>query len=211
MIDKFDKPGVLAIIGDVNSGKSNLIYHLIHELNSNFCFNLYTYGLKYKLPSAYEFHSLEELEKIENSIIFIDEFQSLFDLDDRKKKRQIESTLRLIFHKNNVLVLIGLPDNFKKFISSRICVIFYKQVTFENFINGSSVKRNVLNYRGNEKGISILNVDTNEVIIFDGSYKKYDIPYLSKFDSKAKNPEILQKRTEENVQGKCAENVEENI
>ena len=206
----------MAIIGDVNTGKSNLVYNLIEDLSINYNFNLFVYGLKFDLPSANRIHSLEELEKIRNSIVFLDEFQSLFDLDDRKKKKQIENTLRLINHNNNILVLIGICDNFKKFISSRISITFYKQVTFENFINGSSIKKNILNYCGYEKGSAILNLEVNEVIIFDGSYNKHNIKYLSKFDSKKKNVDIfVQKNTkfprgqEKVSQKKSAESVPE--
>ena len=44
---------------------------------------------------------VRELERARDSLIFLDEFYTLFDLDDRKKKRQIERTFRLINHNNN--------------------------------------------------------------------------------------------------------------
>lgn len=195
MINNFNKPQIISIVSDVNQGKSNLVYHLIKELTENFQFNLYTYGLRYDLPLAKQINSLAELEKIRDSVIFLDEFQSLFNLEDRKCKQLIEQTLRLIHHNNNILVLIGVAENFKKFISSRISVVFYKQVTFENFINGSSIKNKIMNYCGYEKGSSLLKLEVDEVIVFDGSYTKYKIPYLPEFDSKKQNINILQKRS----------------
>lgn len=194
MIDKFDKPKVIGIIADVNSGKSNLAYYLMDKLNKNYKFSLYTFGLRFDLPYATKIHSLGELEQKKDSVIFLDEFCDLFDLDDRTKRRQIERTLRLIFHNNNVLVLIGLPENFKKFISAKLNIIFYLKVSFGDFINGSSAKKNILNYNGPEKGSAILNLEKNEVIVFDKRYDKYQIPYLEEYDSKKDNPDILTKK-----------------
>ena len=64
---------------------------------------------------------------------------SIFDLEDRKKRKLIERTFRLIFHNNNVLVLVGLPENYKKFISSKLGVIIYFKSTIADFtIDGNA-------------------------------------------------------------------------
>ena len=197
MIEKFNEPKIIGILGDIATGKSNLAYYLIEELKSKFKFNLYTYGLRKDVKNAIKIYSINELENIRNGIIFLDEFFTLFNLEDRKKRIQIENTIRLIHHNNNVLVLIGVPENFKKFISSKINVIFYKQVTFADFINGSSVKKNILNYKGLEMGSSILNISDNETLVYDSNYRKYKIPYLKDFDSKKDNkPLLIKKRSE---------------
>ena len=99
----FDKPKVIGICADVNQGKSMLLYNMINDLKG-YHFSLYTYGLRLDVPEAIRVHSVAELEGIENSIIIIDELSSLFDLDNRKVKKQIENTLRLINHNNNILI-----------------------------------------------------------------------------------------------------------
>jgi len=198
--DLFNSPFVGGIIGDTNSGKSNLIYHIIEELNNKFEFKLFTYGLKYDIKGANSIYSMDELEKIKDSVIFIDEFFSLFNLDDRRNKSQAERTLRLLHHNNNIIILCGLPGNFKKFISAKINIILYKQVTFEDFINGSSVKKNVLKYMGERRGSSVLNLNKNECLIYDGEhYCINEIPYIKGKDSKRENVPILVTR---NVQKK---------
>ena len=122
----------------------------------------------------------------------MDEFCDIFDLLDRRKKSQIERTLRLLFHNNNIIILGGLPENFKKFISAKIKVIFYKQVTFDDFINGSKVKKHLMNYHGAERGSSVLNLDKQDCIIFDGEhYTNYEVPYVESKDSKRNNVKIL--------------------
>ena len=195
IIDLFKTPFIGAIIGDANSGKSNFIYHLIEELKSKHLFNLYTYGLRCDVIGSNQIYSMDELERIKDSVILIDEFSSLFDLDDRRKKSQAERTMRLLYHNNNIIILSGLPENFKKFISARIGVIFYKSVTFEDFINGSSVKKNIMKYHGQNRGSSFLDLDKDKCLIYDGThYSEYYIPYIEDKDTKKNNVQILVKK-----------------
>lgn len=188
----FDKPKIISICGEQNSGKSNLAYYFIEELKKIGAFNLYSYGLRVDLKEQ-KIYSVEELEQIKDSIILCDEFFSLFDLENRKKRREIENSLRLIFHNNNILVLIGTADNFKKFISSKLDVIILKRNKLSNFINGSSIKEIAISYKGSELGSSILNLNDNEALIYDGHYKKVFIPYLQQYDTKKGNVQIVKK------------------
>ena len=188
--DLFKKPRILGIIGDANSGKSNLIYNLVSKSREKHNFKLYTYGLKYDIGDT-KIYSVEELESIRNSVIIVDEFFSLFDLEDRKKRNMIERTLRLIFHNNNVLLICGLPENFKKFISNKLNMIFFMKCALGDFINGSRVKSICLSYRGDELGSSVLNLRQSESILFNGSFTKLNIPYLKRYDSKKNNEDIL--------------------
>ena len=209
MIKLFDKPRVIAIIGDINSGKSNLLYHVLNELK-NHKFNLYTYGLKSEIKKAQKIGSLIELELIRNSIIIIDEFYSLFDLDDRGKKRLIEETLRKIHHNNNVLILCGLPENFKKFISAKVDVYIFKQITYDDFINGSRSKKIATNYCGEERGSFVLTLEKDKALIFpyENHYKTIDVPYYQKHDSKKNNVNIIVEKTSKKTSKICQKKVE---
>lgn len=193
IIDIFDKPKLIGVIGNPNSGKSNLIYHMIETLRAKHDFNLVTYGLKYK--QGQEIFSLDELEQVKNSIIVIDEALSLLDLNNRAKKEQIETTLRLIFHNNNVIILSLLPENCKKFLSSKFTTVIFKKSTLPDFINGSMIKRIVNNYKGAERGNTVLDIPIEKALIFDGkSYNIIDVDYYEKFDSKRHNPSILKQK-----------------
>lgn len=187
----FNKPKVIGIVGNVDTGKSNMIYYIIEELKrQKFNFNLYSYGLRFDLGEQ-KIYSIEELEQIKNSIIILDEFFTLFDLEDRKKRSLIEKSIRLISHNNNILILCGHSENFKKFISSKLEIIIFKKVILGDLINGSRVKNVCLNYKGEELGSNILNIPLNECLIFDGNYSKIQIPYLNRFDSKKNNCPII--------------------
>ncbi len=198
----FNKPKVIGLIGNANEAKSNLIYWLLDELKKDYKFKVYVYGLRCPVTNTIQVHSIEEIEQVKDSILIIDEMTSLFDLDNRKVKAQIENTIRLIFHNNNILLLCGLGENFKKFLSAKLTAVIFKKTTIADLINGSTIKRIVISYKGNERGNSILNLELNEAIIYDGEhYYKTDIPYMKVYDTKAKNVSILVPKTvSENVQ-----------
>ena len=190
----FNRPKLIGVVGNVSEGKSMLLYNLIEQLNQTYSYNLYYYGLRVKIPDAQEIFTVRELESIQNSIIIIDEFETLFDLDDRKKKRLIENTLRLIQHNNNIIILSGNPYNFKKFISAKINEVFYKTCTLSDFINGSLLKHNLTSYYGSQRGSELLKMAKNEVLYYDGKhYSVFGIDYLDKYDTKKNNPDILKK------------------
>jgi hypothetical protein len=218
-----DSPKVLGLVANINEGKSNLIYYIINELQKVGNTNIASFGLK-KDCGELKINSIAELENITGHSVFIDELPVLFDLENRKEKRRIENTLRLIAHNNNILVLCGLPENFKKFLSGKINHWLLKKITIDDAINGSSLKKVVTNYHGVESGSEILNINKDEMLLFDGKhYKKYNIPYLQEMDTKKDNKKIVEiKNVPENVSEnvsffveknncskKCAENVQE--
>lgn len=187
------KPTVHAIIGDVNTGKSMLLYNIIHQYSKRYTYNLYYYGLREDLPEGQRVYSVQELEQVTNSLIIIDELSSLFDLDNRKTKKLIENTLRLLHHSNNILILCGTPENFKKFISAKIEQFHYKKCTLADFINGSTAKNVLLAYRGYERGSELLNLAVNQVLTFNGShYSVKEVAYLPQYDTKKDNKNIFE-------------------
>lgn len=196
LIDMFvdNKPKVIGVVADVNQGKSNLIYYAIGEIIKSYQVKVYQYGLKVEIEGVESIGSIEQLETIENSIVFIDEFYTLFELENRKRIPLIEKTLRLINHKNNILVLCGLPSNFNKFVSGKLTYVVYKQCTITDFVNGSHVKSIALSYRGEEQGSSMLVIPKDRALVFDKNNIKYsmaDSPYLEKYDTKKENAPIL--------------------
>ena len=190
----FSKPQVIGVISNANQGKSMMLYHFLEELKKEYNFKTYSYGLRIDIENNKKIFSVAELEETTNSVIIIDEFATLIDIDNRKVKKQVENTIRLIYHNNNVLLLCGLGQNFPKFISSKLDIIIYKKILLADLINGSSAQRNIINYKGYELGSTILNLAIDEAIIYyKGSYEKINIPYLAQYDSKKDNIDILNK------------------
>jgi hypothetical protein len=192
-----NKPKVVAVVSDVNQGKSMFLYYILEEAKKQHTFNLFYYGLRLDIEGveAQRIYSVAEMEQIRNSLIVIDELSSLFDLDNRKNKRQIENTLRLINHNNNILILCGVPENFKKFLCGKVDAIFYKKTTIADFINGTTLKQNLLSYKGYERGSEILNLEVNKALFYDGRhYEVIYVPYYQQYDSKKDNVEILQQK-----------------
>ncbi len=188
----FDKPKVIGVISNPNQGKSMMLYYFLEELKKDYNFKTYSFGLRNEIEGTKKIFSVAELEEIKNSVIILDEFATLINIEDRKVKRQVENTIRLIYHNNNVLLLCGLGQNFPKFLSSKLDIIIYKKILLADLINGSSAQRNILNYKGYELGSTLLNLNIDEAIVFSkGAYQKIKIPYLKKYDSKKDNCKIL--------------------
>ncbi len=193
IINLFKAPKLIGLVGDANEGKSNVIYWAIKALREEYKFKLFSYGLRVNIVGEQKIYSVEQLEIIHNSIIIIDEFASMFDIDDRKEKKQIEQTLRLIFHNNNVVMLCGVPENYKKFIASKLDSVIYKRCALGDFINGSRIKKIAFNYRGYELGAAVLNVEKEKAIVYDGQfYHKVSVPLVPEGDTKKNNASILE-------------------
>ena len=199
MISKIvGKPKIIGFVGDVNTGKSNTLYYILDELNRNYKYKLYYYGLRLDVEGQ-RVYSIRELEEIEDSFIIIDELSSLFDLDNRKNKKIIEQVFRLLNHNNNIIILCGTPENFKKFISGKLNMTIYKKCTIEDFINMSEIKNVLTNYKGYELGSTVLNLPINQALFYDGKhYHTITIPYMKEYDSKAENTDIFKPRAGDN-------------
>lgn len=199
----FDCPKIIGIVGNPNEAKSNTIYYLISELRKEYKFDLHYFGLRNKIKGK-ELNSIKQLEQIKNSILVLDEFNTLLNLQDRTKRRQIENSLRMIHHNNNILIISGTGENFKKFISGKVEVIIFKKIFYDALINGSSVKKVIQDYQDifNIKGSSVLNLNKNQALVYDGDYNLIAIPYMKEFDTKKENVEILLKKSCKNVEKK---------
>jgi len=191
-------PSIISIVGDTDSGKSNLVYHMIEETRRRTSgTRIYTYGLRSDIAGVIEITSLEELELLERAVVFLDEFWFLFRMDDRKKDNidKIRRTLQLIKHRKNVIFLIGLPDNFNKYLSSFVNICIFKKCTISNMINGSPMKRNVLKSERPELGSEFLSVLPEHALVYDPRkipfWKMYDVPYLKKHDTKAEKEPFI--------------------
>lgn len=195
--DLFKDPSIrmIGVIGDPNTGKSQVIYRCIKTLQEKYITKMYSYGLKVKLDGVQDIHMIEELEKIHDSVIFIDEFPSLFRLSNRRAKEDFEESMRKIYHSNNIVIICGLPHNFDKFLSGLLNAIVFKQSTIVDFIQRSPVERIIKSYSGGyqvQKGNRVLTMSNDIALIYDGEhFVEVDVKYVEEGDSKRFNMPIL--------------------
>ena len=197
-IQRILENNISILVGQTSSGKTMLFANMAAEYSYKYTGNVYCYGLKKEITDQLDvtvFSSVRELEKIQNGIILVDEVGALFDLDNRKQKRMVENTLRLIDHHNNHMVFSGLPPDFKKFLSAKATCFMYMSLTISDLINGSLTKTTLLEYREKELGAYVLSVNKGEVLCYDdGGFWIDKFPYVEKFDTKRSNINLFQKR-----------------
>jgi hypothetical protein len=198
--DIFSDPSIRAIglIADPNQGKSNVIYYCIKAIQKHYNAKMYAYGLRVMFEGVQRINSIEELESISNSVIFLDEFPSLFSLNNRRQKEKFEESARKIYHSNNILIICGLPHNFDKFLSGLLNAIIFKQATLVDFIQRSPAERIIASFSpaiGSQiqKGSRMLTMPKDVALVYDGQhYWDVDVPYIEEGDAKRFNQPILQ-------------------
>jgi len=202
-IDRILNNNVSILVGQTNTGKTMLLGDIMCEYIKTYTSRVYCYGFRSEItdklhPAVVPFSSVREMEQITNGIIFVDELGALFDLDNRKQKRMIETTLRLITHHNNKLVLSGLPTDFRKFISAKASCFMFTSLTISDLINGSLAKSTLLAYSGSELGAYVLSIPTGQVLCYDDKklpgFWLDDFRYYEDFDTKRSNSNLFQKR-----------------
>src|SRR5688572_2689753 len=171
--DIFKDPSIRAIgiIADPNTGKSNTIYHCIKALQSKYEAKMFAYGLRVIFQGVQAINSVEELEKIGNAVVFIDEFPTMFRLSNRRQVENFEESMRKIYHSNNIVVICGLPHNFNKFLSGLLNAVIFKQCTLVDFIQRSPAERIINAYSSTggsqvQKGHRMLTMPKNVALVF---------------------------------------------
>jgi hypothetical protein len=203
--DIFNDPSirVIGIAADPNQGKSNLIYHLIEVFKTKYQnVKMYSYGLRVQVEGVRDIHTIYELENINNSVIFVDEFFDMMNMGNRKQAERAEKTLRTIYHSNNIMILCGLPRNYNKFVSGMLQACIFKQSTLEDFIQRSTLQQCMMAYSGGfqvTKGQYLLKMPKNVALVWMGGkhFDEVEIPYEEYGDTKRFNLPILTPKMEE--------------
>ena len=200
-IDRILNNDITILMSEINQGKSMCLINIVIEYMTHYLGDVYVYGLMpevlIQMDTVRPFSSVLELEHLQNGIIIIDELNSLFNLNNRKEHRMIEKTLRMTAHHNNKIVMAGVPDNFRKFLSSLATGFMFKSLNLGSLINGSHGKRILEQYRLPEMGAFTLSIPKNKVLcyseeIVDGSkFWMDDVVYFEQFDTKLKNSNLF--------------------
>jgi ABC-type cobalamin/Fe3+-siderophores transport system ATPase subunit len=185
---------VVGIVGSKNSGKTTALIHFI-----DYCQQFQAQKVAYFFHQEYKdtisgvdlfINDVEELLDVRNSFIFIDEFKTLFNLDDRHQRKTIEQIFAMLVHNNNVIVLCGLPDYYNHFMSKLINIWVLKTLKFSECVNGSDLKKYATRQSGDFNGGVGLNIPIEKVLV-KGQY--INIPYNKKSDKKVENIDLFAK------------------
>ena len=101
MID-LDKTRLVAIVGDMNSGKTNLAVHIMRAYKGDR--KIYTLGYPKQIDGFASLNKKRDINKLSNSIICIDELSKFFPVVSRRTPQDFISLVRVLAHKNNTII-----------------------------------------------------------------------------------------------------------
>jgi len=196
LMDILEKPDIrsIGVLADVHQGKTNLIQRAIKEIGDKYEAKMYSFGLPTYNAGVTKINSIEELEKINQAWIFIDEFPSLFSLSNRRQVEMFERSMSLVFQAsvNNRILICGHPHSFNKFLGSLLQVMIFKQITLSDLVQRSPTQRVIASYSSDmgsivKKGSRVLAMPKNVALVYDtvtGHYSEVPIEYNKETDTK---------------------------
>ena len=188
---------VFGIVGGKHSGKTTALLELIEESqNLTATKYAYFYHQEYKdsVKGVTFINTLNDLEQVQNGIIFVDEFSELLQINDRHAVELIKMVIGQIEHNNNVLVLCGLPQYFNKAISGFVGDNWLlKSLNYDELVNGSGLKKYVNSLSGDYVGGTRLNVPVSKLLV-EGRF--ISVKYDETKDKKANRQDLFELKTE---------------
>jgi hypothetical protein len=97
-----DKFRLVSIIGDIDSGKTNLGVYLLRQYKGNR--SIHVLGYPKVIDNFNILNSHRDLTKLTNSVIFIDEFSRFFPLKSRCTNNDFMNIARVLSHNNNTMI-----------------------------------------------------------------------------------------------------------
>ena len=135
-----DEVRTIAVLGDRNTGKSNLLFHLISSYSGEREIVMYSYPKETKYRQIY---SLEELAQTTNAIVIMDELQKHIKFYQKRTSEDFLDLLAVMAHNNNTLVF---TTPMSQFITKALdvfidCYVYTRIRDLAVLKNGSKAKR----------------------------------------------------------------------
>ena len=213
--DIFGDCRIIGLAGLKNTGKTNNLVYLIKDFrDKDKKVPIYAYGMPnqvmafLKRMGVKEISELKHLVKKKDCILILDEFQRLH-LNDRRFKDDLDEFVDFIYH-NNVYVILSSPNirEFNTIIGGIIERWLLKSINKDNCVNGSQLKKVVLNYKGRYKSLGMIEIPVNKLLLINENEEKlFNCPYVKEADNKLYNPNIFEKCQKVNCQGIVKQNV----
>ena len=156
-----DKVRSLAIIGDINSGKTNLAFYYMNSYKGKR--KKYLYGYPKEIRGHISISTWNDILKIKDGIIFIDEIQRYIKVYDRKANVKLMELISLFAHKNNTLIFTTQLSQFiTRGVEAYIDCWAIKRIDLETLKNASKPKRIIERLNYGKKNDWILDLDDEE-------------------------------------------------
>lgn len=135
-----DSVRTIAVLGDRDTGKTNLVFSLLKNYKGNKEIVLYAYPN----PRGYRnIYSLQELASTQNAIVFMDELQNHIKFYSKNTNDAFLELLATMAHNNNTLIF---TTPMSQFITKSLdvfidCFVYTKMLDMGSLKNGSKAKR----------------------------------------------------------------------
>lgn len=189
---------IIGIVADPNEGKSNVVKHLIQVFQER-AKNTRLVSFKLpQMPGVHSIHSVTDLERVTNSVIFCDEFADMVDMSNARQRKALFDTVRVINHPqaNNILFLMGMARDFGGKLAGLLDVYIIKSLTIADAVQRSTLHRFVTDYNGGfkvRKGSGVIDMPKEIALVHvvGGNTDEVEIPYVKEYDLKLSNDPVV--------------------
>jgi hypothetical protein len=139
-----DKQRMIAIIGDIDSGKTNLAIYQLRQYKGQR--KIYTLGYPYKIDNFIPLAKKQDMGCLTDSIIFVDELTKFFPCRERHTNEEFMQIARILSHTGNTIIFTtqqtqDLTERMEAFVD---CFLITKIVDLRYLKKGSATKNAVL-------------------------------------------------------------------
>jgi len=136
-----DQVKSVAILGDIDTGKTNLAFSMLRAYGGER--QIYLVGYPKQIDGFKTVSNFQDLFKLTNSIIFIDEIQKYIKIYDRRANYDLMELISIFAHNNNTLIFTTCLSQFiSKSIEGYIdCWNLTRILDLKSLKNGSKAKR----------------------------------------------------------------------
>ncbi len=140
-----DQVKTVAILGDIHTGKTNLAVSMLREYKGDK--QIYLVGYPKQIDDFKNISFFNDLFKLTDSIIFIDEIQKFINIYDRRRVHEFIELLSFFAHNNNTLIFTTCLSQFipKRLEPYLDCWCMTRIMDVEGLKNGGKAKRIIKN------------------------------------------------------------------
>lgn len=156
-----DKIKSLAILGDTNSGKTNLGFWYLNSYKGTR--QKYLLGYPKKIDGFVSLSTFTDLFKLKDAIVYIDEIEKFVKVYDRKANYQLMEVLAFCEHKNVTIIFSTQITQFvTRGVESLIDCWATTRIDLETLKNGAKLKRVIERLADPRKNEWMLALDNGE-------------------------------------------------